>query len=188
MSRVARTCLILLVAFALASLAACKREEKPMAQPEAKTEAPPQAAPTMMETPALPAPEGQAVIAYITKDNPYQKWQMWPGKEALYTGQHPHGAFLTTYVTPQAYDAIENKAGQIPADALIVKENYSPEKQLAAVTVMYKKEGYNPEAGDWFWLKYLPDGTIEKEGKAEGCINCHGTRKDNDYIFTSPIK
>jgi len=25
-------------------------------------------------------------------------------------------------------------------------------------TVMYKVEGYNPDAGDWFWVKYSPQG------------------------------
>lgn len=53
---------------------------------------------------------------------------------------------------------------------------------------MYKKDAYNPTQGDWFWLKYAPDGTIEKEGKVGGCINCHQSARDNDWIFTGPIK
>jgi hypothetical protein len=33
-----------------------------------------------------------------------------------------------------------------------------------------------------------PDGTILKEGKVGGCINCHTGVKANDWLFTGPIK
>lgn len=145
-------------------------------------------APTDAKEPGCPLPIGQAVLEYVTVNNPYLKWNLWPGKEKLYPGQHPHGAFLTTYVSPLAFYAIQDHAGQIPDTAFIVKENYSPEKQLAAVTVMYKVKDYNPEAGDWFWLKYTPDGKIAAEGKIAGCIDCHTSTKDNDWLFTGPLK
>lgn len=135
-----------------------------------------------------PAPDGKAVIDYITKDNPYQQWDLWPGKDKLYKGQHPHGAFLTTYVSPLALGAIEAKGGTMLDTSFVVKENYTPEKTLAAITVMYKKEGYNPEGGDWFWLKFTPDGSIEAEGKVAGCIGCHKSVEGNDWLFTGPIK
>jgi len=138
--------------------------------------------------PGCPLPVGQAVLEYVTVSNPYLGWNLWPGKEKLYAGRHPHGAFLTTYVSPLAYYAIEEKGGEIPATAFIVKENYTAEKELAAVTVMYKVEGYNPEGGDWFWLKYTPDGKIEKEGLVEGCIGCHASAKGNDWLFTGPLR
>ncbi|NIQ95291.1 MAG: cytochrome P460 family protein [Desulfuromonadales bacterium] len=134
-----------------------------------------------------PAPEGEAVVDYITRENPYQNWDLWPGKGKMYEGQHPHGAYLTTYVSPLAYGAIEDKGGEILDTSFIVKENYTPEKKLAAITVMYKKDGYNPEGGDWFWLKFTPEGKIQKEGKVAGCINCHKSVKDNDWLFTGPI-
>jgi hypothetical protein len=53
-----------------------------------------------------------------------------------------------------------------------------------AVTPMYKFKGYNPEAGDWFWGKYGPDGKVMVAGKVNGCIECHEDVKDNDWIFT----
>lgn len=134
-----------------------------------------------------PATNGKAVIEYLNQQK-YQSWQLWPGKTELYKGRHPHGAFLTTYVSSGAYQAIEAKAGSIPDGEFIVKENYSPEKKLAAVTVMYKQAGYNPAGGDWFWLKYKPDGTIAKEGKVGGCIGCHTGVQDNDWLFTGPVK
>ncbi|NIO15881.1 MAG: hypothetical protein GTN70_02590 [Deltaproteobacteria bacterium] len=131
----------------------------------------------------LPKAEGAAVYTFITTASKYQDWPLWPGKEKMYKGQPPHGAFLTTYINDAAKSAID--AGTVMgAGAMIVKENYSPEKQLAAVTVMYKVAGFNPEANDWFWAKYKADGTVEKEGKVEGCIKCHAAKKANDYVFT----
>ena len=53
---------------------------------------------------------------------------------------------------------------------------------------MYKVEGYNPEGGDWFWLKYTPDGRIEKEGKVAGCIGCHAAAQGNDWLLTGPLQ
>lgn len=137
---------------------------------------------------ALPAADGKAVFDYITNIDSYQNWQLWPDKGKLYKGQHPHGAFLTTYLNEAALSAVQGKTGMIPDGAIIVKENYTPEKKLAAITVMYKTNGYNPEAGDYFWVKYAPDGTIQKEGKVEGCINCHRSVETNDWLFTGPIK
>ena len=80
--------------------------------------------------------------------------------------------------------AVNSNASAMPNGAIIVKENFTPEGVLAATTVMYKQSGYNPEHNDWFWLKVLADGTIERQGKVEGCQNCHGDVKDNDYVWT----
>jgi hypothetical protein len=137
---------------------------------------------------SLPEAEGKAVYDYITKTNPYQQWDLWPGKEKFYKGQHPHGALLTTYVSGKAKAAITSKTGQFPYGSLIVKENYMPDKKLGAVTVMYRVKGYDPEAGDWFWAKYKADGSIEKEGQVAGCIGCHTAAIQNDWVFTSPVK
>ena len=119
----------------------------------------------------------------------YEKtWKMWPGKSAFYPGTQPHGALLTTYVNDYAYAAIEAKQVVLPYRSIIVKQNYTPEKKLESVTVMYKIMGYNPEADDWFWAKYTPEGKVDEEGKIESCIACHGQKKANDYIQTAPLK
>ena len=131
---------------------------------------------------------GPNLWKYITVEKPYTKWNLWPGTEKMYKGTQPHGAFLTTYVTKGAKQAIDKKKGKFANAAIIVKENYMPDKTLAAVTVMYKGKGYNPEAGDWFWAKYNPDGSVAAEGKVEGCIKCHSAKADNDWVFTGDIK
>ncbi|MEW6117578.1 MAG: cytochrome P460 family protein [Nitrospirota bacterium] len=139
------------------------------------------------ETPAvMPGPDAKALGDFITKTNPYTQWNMWPGKQAFYKGTEPHGALLTTYVNDVAYNSIRSKKGMADG-SVIVKENYTPDKQLAAVTVMYRIKGYHPAGGDWFWAKYRPDGSVEASGKLEGCIKCHGQRAANDYIMTEDI-
>jgi hypothetical protein len=141
-----------------------------------------------MKKPVMVEASGAALWDHIKKKDYTKGWKMWPGKTALYKGTEPHGTLLTTYVNGRAYKAIEAKKGMLPYGSIIVKENYSPDKKLMALTVMYKVKGYNPQAGDWFWAKYTSDGKIEAEGKVEACINCHGKKKDNDYVFTAPLK
>ncbi len=136
----------------------------------------------------LPTADGKAVYEYITKANPYQNWALFPGKDKLYKGAHPHGALLTSYVNDIALQGINDKVGTLANGAIIIKENYMPSKMLGAVTVMYRVDGYDPDAGDWFWAKYKADGAIEKEGKVAGCIGCHTAAISNDWIFTGPVK
>ena len=71
-----------------------------------------------------------------------------------------------------------------------------PGKHLGALTVMFRREaGFDADNQDWFWVKYLPDGTLDKnpkgmqlagrvaKGADQGCIACHSG--DDDYVFTS---
>jgi len=134
-----------------------------------------------------PGPDAKNLNEYIVKYNPYRTWPLWPGKGKLYKGTEPHGALLTTFVNDAAYRSIKKKKGMAEG-SIIVKENYTADKKFDALTVMYKIKDYNPEAGDWFWVKYAPDGKALASGKAEACINCHAKKKDNDYIFTGEVK
>jgi hypothetical protein len=131
----------------------------------------------------LPPADGLSVFSYVTKMNDYHNWDLFPGKGKLYKGRPPHGALLTTYVNGAALGAMNAGTAMGPG-AILVKENYKPTKELAAVTVMYKVKDFNPAANNWFWAKYSPDGKVLKSGKVGGCINCHGAKKANDYIFT----
>ena len=116
-----------------------------------------------------------------------------------YTGQHPHGAILDT-ISGQI--ALDGKLHQI-----IVKRNYGgegvsvanvandPARYLKAVTVMLKRPGYDPETKDWFWAKFLTDGSLDTnpagmmlagkvaKGKPAGCIACHTAAPGGDMMF-----
>jgi hypothetical protein len=115
---------------------------------------------------ALPGPDAGQLNEYIVRYNPYTSWDLWPNDSAYYS--------------------IKNKAPMTDG-AIIAKENYTADKKFVALTVMYKIKGYNPEAGDWFWVKYAPDGKVLASGKVKGCIQCHSAKKDNDYIFTGKV-
>jgi hypothetical protein len=136
---------------------------------------------------SMPMPNGGDLRHHIIGQEPYKKWSMWPGKGKLYKGTEPHGALLTVYVNDIALKSI--KAGKgMGNNSIVLKENYTPAKKLAAVTVMYKVKGYNPDGGDWFWAKYDPDFKIQAEGKVGTCLGCHTGAKDNDYLYTGKVK
>ena len=107
-----------------------------------------------------------------------------------FEGKEPHGAIQQSY----AVDIVVNKRRA----RVIVKANHigkditeqdvydEPNRYLKDYTVMFRhKTGYDPENNDWFWVKYSPDGTIDKGptgvaiagrvGKKTkiGCIGCH---------------
>jgi hypothetical protein len=136
---------------------------------------------------AMPDTAGAALWTYLESADYRANWALWPDKGELYEGQQPHGALLTTYLNPRAYEALTGAAGSMPAGAIIVKENYMPDSTLAATTVMYKVEGYDPDNNNWYWLKRLADGTIEVEGRGAGCIACHTAQRENDMIMTGSL-
>jgi hypothetical protein len=113
----------------------------------------------------------------------------WPGMEkGFYPGQSPHGAKLKLFVNRPVVTN-PDKPGY---NAVIVKENFTEDEKLAAVTIMYRmKKGYDPDHGDWYWAKYLPDGKVAEAdgmkiaGRVKSCIECHASAKGDDYIFTN---
>lgn len=122
---------------------------------------------------------------YLTTTGYAGTWPLFPGKGELYEGQEPHGALLTTYVNEAALGALEEGRVPLPDSAILVKENYAADSTLVAVTVMYKAAGYNPDHGDWYWLKRDADGEVVAEGRVAACISCHGSHAAGDYIMTT---
>lgn len=116
-------------------------------------------------------------------------WHYEPGVEpGFYEGTAPHGAILRTFVNNIAYDAIQHGMTSLPAGSILSKQNFTPEKVLAATTIMVKmEEGFNPDAGDYFWAKVQPDGTIDAAGAPAGCVGCHGAQKANDWLFNATL-
>ncbi len=119
-----------------------------------------------------------------------------------YEGTDPHGMMLETFYTSAT---LNGHTGD-----LIIKRNYgpagvsvdevlqNPEGHLGAITVMFRREaGYDEDNQDWFWAKFLPDGTLDKnamgmelagrvaKGMDAGCIACHSAAGGDDYLFTT---
>jgi cytochrome c553 len=142
----------------------------------------------------LPEGDGAAIVTYLTETSPYTEWGSWPANEmddfsGFLGGTEPHGATIRIYVNDRALNAIEreNFPGVLPNGSFVVKENYGGTPgapgDLAAVTLMYKVEGFNPDANDWYWVAFAPDGTVNAEGAVEGCINCHSQDGNSDYLL-----
>jgi hypothetical protein len=132
----------------------------------------------------LPKAEASSLWQHLTDAPRYTDWRYFPGRKGMYPGRSPHGAFLKLYVNDIAYQAA--KQGEpMPDGAILVKENYGKDKTtLMAITPMYKKRGYNPQAGDWFWAKYGPNGKVMASGKVQSCIGCHEKAQGGSYLFT----
>ena len=67
-----------------------------------------------------------------------------------------------------------------------------PTSNLKIVAVMYKREkGYDPDNKDWFYTKYNPDGSPQKNkngvlmtGRATQCIGRHRSASGGDYVYS----
>lgn len=133
----------------------------------------------------LPPADGPALWQYLSQANPYQKWSHWPGAGGKIPGNTPHGKIVQIFVNGPALAAIKAGKSSMPSGAMVLKENYTGDgKTLVAITPMYKVKGYNPGGGDWFWVKYGPEGKTLAQGKLKGCINCHRAVADQGWIFT----
>ncbi|MBW2561073.1 MAG: cytochrome P460 family protein [Deltaproteobacteria bacterium] len=133
----------------------------------------------------MPSPDPDALWKYITQESPYTQWSFWPDHQGMQPGRAPHGPLHKVFVNDRA---LNSSQPPVQYGSIAVKENYGTDKALKAITVMYKVTGYNPDAGDWFWAKYSPDGKAGPSGKPEGCIGCHGTRAANDFILVHEFK
>ena len=111
-----------------------------------------------------------------------------------YEGTQPHGNKLVTLESEVTVNGITAE--------VIIKHNYggegatieavsnNPEQFLMATTVMFRRPGFDANNHDWFWAKYLPDGSYDKApngnalvGKGPGCIACHTAAPGEDMVY-----
>ena len=142
-------------------------------------------APVSSSSASMPGADATELWQYITTTSPYTTWDYWADHKGLQEGNAPHAPLHKVYVNVPGLKSIKAPAA---IGSIVVKENIGSDKKLKALTVMYKIKGYNPKAGDWFWAKYDPKGKVAKSGKPKGCISCHGSMDDNDYIFVHDFK
>ncbi len=116
----------------------------------------------------------------------YDGWSLpegWSETPTL-SGSHS-GAYVVTFLndTLSGWDG----SGVAPEGSVSVKEAYDDElgTTLTGLTVMKKIAGYDPDAGDWFWASYAPDGTVGAAGEVEMCTGCH-TSAPSDYVYADP--
>ena len=136
---------------------------------------------------SLPEPNAQSVLSYL-QSAPYTDWPLFPGTSHFEQGLAPHpgrspGALITMYVNDIAQNSLTHGTGPLPHGSIIVKEDYTPDRTLDVMTVMYKRDGYDPEHGDWYWLQRAANGNVDAEGMVAGCQNCHSDAA-RDYVWT----
>ena len=132
-----------------------------------------------------PTPTGAELFAMITQANPYQQWAQFPDHQGALPSAPPHGPTSKVFINDKVASTLTSFTGRLPDGSIIVKENVGTDPQIteAALTVMWKVTGFNPEDNDWFWANMSMEGEVMAEGKVSGCINCHGAVRLNDFIF-----
>jgi hypothetical protein len=166
-----------------------------MDEPEAPAEPAPDTEQADMPEEEAPAEEPSADVQHAQalweEMEDYEKWPVPEGFAGWKEGKSPHGAILRYYVNPAAQEDLTQDG------AIIIKENYAEESEdaLKSVTVMEKRAGYDPETGDWFYVKYSPKGKVMTnpagaelaglvgKGGDMGCIPCHSAAGGDDYLF-----
>ncbi|MCK5673083.1 MAG: cytochrome P460 family protein [Spirochaetales bacterium] len=131
--------------------------------------------------------KGDILWKRITEEANYETYSFWPDHEGIQPGQSPHGTYHRIFINKVLVEDLPSKDMILPEGSIIVKENLNSEKSLDAITVMVKVKNYNPDAGDWFWAKYTPEGEVLAEGTPGGCIGCHEGMDENDYIIVRPL-
>ena len=118
-----------------------------------------------------------------------------------YRGLPPHGSYV---------EMIESKlnVGRTQGPVIILK-NYTsaninimniidnPTSYLKNISVMFKrKNNYDSDNKNWFYVQYDTNGMVMKsvqgfrlagkvaKGSMRGCISCHATAPENDYVFS----
>lgn len=127
----------------------------------------------------------------------------------LYKGVQPHGLVLENLVSEAV---LGDHKGM-----LVVKRNYGPKgideatvannrwAALKAITIMFSREaGYDPDNQNWFYAKYLPNGSLDKNPKGVslagcvakgagpngadgGCIACHRAAPGDDFLYVTAL-
>lgn len=141
------------------------------------------------DLPPLEADEvsGDVLWERIAVETDYTNYPFWPDHDGMMLGQAPHGAFHRIFITPGLREALPIDDNTVPDGSIIVKENYSSEETLTALTVMAKVRGFAPNTGDWFWARYTPEGAVQAEGMVGSCVSCHVGMQDNDYVIVYPL-
>lgn len=131
------------------------------------------------------APTGAKLFTSIMQDDPYQQWSQFSDYQGTLPSALPHGPMSQVFINGVVESALENFDGSLPDGSIIVKENVgtSPAVSEAALTVMLKVTGFDPDNSDWFWANMTPQGQIVAEGKVQACAACHGGARANDFVF-----
>ena len=114
--------------------------------------------------------------------------------------QHAASDLVIVWVNDEALDQYlaidpadtEATSDPFPVGTILVKQGANADGEPdGAATVMAKfDEGFNAEAGDWWWGRFSTAGELAESGAVGFCISCHDGNgfARNDYVAGTPIE
>jgi hypothetical protein len=115
----------------------------------------------------------------------WTSWELPAGWTDTPVESATHNGYVVTYFndTLAGWDT----TGDAPEGSISVKEGYASadSTELNNVMVMKKIPDYAPDAGDWFWATYAPDGEVKSSGSPSACTGCHAA-SPTDYVLAEP--
>jgi hypothetical protein len=143
----------------------------------------------------LPGADTSDILDYVLNQDPYTEWDTWTADRwtdfsSYIESRAPHTTTARIFVNDIARAAAdaEDFDGILPPGSIIVKESYDgmPDApgDLVFIALMYKIEGFNPAANDWYWIEVeASDTQIMFEGADSLCISCHNQPGNVDYLL-----
>lgn len=181
-------------------------EQVPMTEGEqpAEVELPDEVKPPEVDLALLPeANDPNGIWNYLTKENPYTKWSLFPGDRipefakceadedyVLAPPKFPslQGSVAKLYINDIALAAINDEPRDLPNGSIIIYEVHSAVGAPPwGFSGRYKMEGASEKNNDWITFTYQANGSVFDFGPNTRCHGCH-IASDNDYVWVdSPL-
>ena len=127
----------------------------------------------------------------VRPQSPYTKWATVPISKVEHA-EKGHGTNPKIYANPTAMQDLSAP----PQGSIFVIDDYADNgKTRNNVSIMYRAKGSDPEHNDWYWLRYLPNGSIARTddtpgarpiaGEVKSCIECHDKAGGKDWVFSN---
>ena len=130
----------------------------------------------------------------VRPQSPYTKWDTLPAgnAERRPADEQVHGPNPKVYANPTA---MQDPAAPPHGSILVIEDYADSGKTRNSISIMYRVKGTDPEHNDWYWMRYLPDGSLATAdaasgakpivGKVKSCIDCHENAWGKDLVFTN---
>jgi hypothetical protein len=123
----------------------------------------------------------------VKKDAAYNTWKVMSRGIADESIENPHGSDSVSYANKVAVDDPKS----LPVGSILVREDYDKGKRLS-ISVLYRVKDYDKQHGNWYWIKYLEDGSVARNadkksiaGRVASCIECHTKAGGRDFVFSN---
>ncbi|MBI2478454.1 MAG: cytochrome P460 family protein [Planctomycetia bacterium] len=147
-------------------------------------------APSRATRPQTPAEFYNNFWQHLTKPGAaYNTWKPLEHEPPNVEVENPHGTESLTY----ANDVAAKDPKNLPIGSILVREDYDDQRQRQSISVLYRVKDYDPEHGNWYYLRFTETGTVMKghdnkplAGKVSSCIDCHAKARGKDFVFSNP--